>query len=90
MPTPPAAGCPTADTLLAFDRGDLPEPDMVATANHLGRCAACRDWLATASPMAKTDPLLRDIRDLAPDTAIDRAPDGTPPVPPRAIQVACR
>jgi serine/threonine-protein kinase len=40
-PQPPPAGCPTGETLRAFSRGDLPEPELEAVADHVSSCDEC-------------------------------------------------
>lgn len=61
----PTAVCPNPVTLRAFDRGDLPEALLVATADHLGACARCQAALAAGAPETAADPLLRGLRTLA-------------------------
>ncbi len=61
----PTAVCPNPVVLQAFDRGDLPDAVLVATAGHVGACARCRAALADLSVTTAADPLLRGLRDLA-------------------------
>jgi len=69
--------CPSAEQLLAFDQGNLPDQELIATADHLGVCARCRDRLADALNSA-TDPLLLDLRKLAEgDTSVGHSIDST-------------
>ncbi|MCE9567165.1 MAG: protein kinase [Planctomycetes bacterium] len=69
--------CPSAEQLLAFDQGDLPDQELIATADHLGVCGRCRDRLAEALCSA-TDPLLLDLRKLADgDTSVGHTIDPT-------------
>jgi serine/threonine-protein kinase len=42
----PPAGCPSGETLLAFSRGDLPEPDLEAVADHVSACDRCLTTLS--------------------------------------------
>jgi serine/threonine-protein kinase len=45
-PQSPPAGCPSGETLLAFSRGDLPEPDLEAVADHVSACGRCLSTLS--------------------------------------------
>src|SRR5436189_5779664 len=41
QPTAERRACPDPETLVAFDQGRLPDPDLEAVAGHLSVCPAC-------------------------------------------------
>src|SRR5262245_10289191 len=53
-------GCPTADELVAFGDGRLPDGALEAVAAHIEGCAGCRAFLGTLDDRA--DPLVEELR----------------------------
>ncbi len=70
----PVAVCPSAETLAAFARGDLPVPELAGVAEHVGGCAACggalkfvpEDSLADLARAAAASP--NTVASIAPPT----------------------
>src|SRR5437763_1581385 len=45
----PPPACPRDDELLAYHRGELPEPDLLRVGTHLEGCATCEATVAGGS-----------------------------------------
>ena len=69
QPVPSAATCPAPEALLALARGNVPDTERWALADHLSRCARCRrefallqlagaDEAIAAAPTPAADPTL--------------------------------
>ena len=76
QPVPSAATCPDPEALLALARGNVPDTERWALADHLSRCAPCRREFAllqlaganevtTAAPTPAADPALAPNRPAA-------------------------
>jgi serine/threonine-protein kinase len=58
-PTLTADGCPPAETLTAFARGELPATSLEGLAEHVGRCPRCAAGLADLDEAGRLLPCLR-------------------------------
>ena len=49
MSLPAASDCPAEESLLAFARGELDEPERAAVITHLDTCPVCREVVVTVA-----------------------------------------